>query len=223
MRQTVKGHAFIFDMDGTLFQTETLAVSAFYHTFERLVEQGLYTGSLPTEQQIQSSFGMTSSELWQHLLPGGSKKAHEQADQWMLEEELHLLQQGMGALYPDVESVLHQLKDAGWPLFIVSNGMGPYVRGILEIHGLNSLFQGVYTAGDYQTVAKEDLVQRLMKEHQIMGGYMVGDRSSDVQAGKKNGLVVVGCQYADFPQFSEEKELQGADFIIESFSDLLKI
>ena len=223
MRQLVKDHAFIFDMDGTLFQTETLAVPAFHRTFERLVEQGLYTGSQPTEQQIQSSFGMTSNELWRHLLPDANKEVRKQADHWMLEEELHLLQQGKGALYPGVKSVLHQLSDAGWPLFIASNGMGPYVKGIIEIHGLRLLFKGVYTAGDYQTAAKEDLVKILMTEHQITGGYMVGDRSSDVRAGKMNGLTVIGCKYADFPQFSQEMELEGADFIIESFPDLLKI
>ena len=223
MRQLVKDHAFIFDMDGTLFQTETLAIPAFYRTFDRLVEQGLYSGTFPTEEQIQSSFGMTTKELWIHLLPDANEEVRKQADQWMLEEELHLLQQGKGALYPGVTSVLHQLNEVGWPLFIASNGMGAYVRRIVEVHGLRSLFKGIYTAGDYQTDAKENLVKILMTEHHITGGYMVGDRSSDVRAGKKNGLTVIGCKYADFPQFGQEMELKEADVIIESFLDLLKI
>ena len=94
MRQLVKDHAFIFDMDGTLFQTETLAVPAFHRTFERLVEQGLYTGSQPTEQQIQSSFGMTSNELWRHLLPDANKEVRKQADHWMLKKSFTCYSKG---------------------------------------------------------------------------------------------------------------------------------
>lgn len=221
MMQTGK-HAIIFDMDGTLFQTETLAIPAFHRTFERLAQHGLDTGPLPTDERIASSFGMTSVDLWGHVLPEASEETREIADRWMLEEELLLLQEGKGVLYPNVREVLSQLDEAGWPLFIASNGTGPYVRGIVDAYGLNAWFKGIYTAGEYQTRAKEELVKRLMEDHQVTGGYMVGDRSSDVQAGKENGLMVIGCRYAGFPQFSEEKELQGADFLISSFTELLE-
>ncbi|MMZ68855.1 bifunctional 5'-methylthioadenosine/S-adenosylhomocysteine nucleosidase/phosphatase [compost metagenome] len=49
---------------------------------------------------------------------------------------------------------------------------------------------------------------------------MVGDRSSDVEAGKKNGRVVIGCAYAGFGQATE---LQGADVLISNFNELLDL
>lgn len=49
---------------------------------------------------------------------------------------------------------------------------------------------------------------------------MVGDRQSDVRAGLENGLVVIGCRYTGFPQFGGEEELQGADMILSTFSEL---
>ena len=39
----------------------------------------------------------------------------------------------------------------------------------------------------------------------------IGDRRSDVEAGKANGLRVIGCQYEGFPQFGSKNELQGAN------------
>ncbi|BCU80353.1 MTA/SAH nucleosidase [Polycladomyces abyssicola] len=216
-------HAMIFDLDGTLFQTEKVAVPAFRRTFERLRRSGRYEGSLPTDEEIQSVFGLTHVEIWNRLLPGADEQTKQTADRWMLEEELHCLQQGMGALYPGVGETLHRLAREGWPLFIASNGILPYVKGVLTAFELLPLFSGIYTAGEYQTREKKDLVRILMNEHGVTGGYMVGDRSSDVEAGLANGLTVIGCRYAGFPNFSGESELDGAHVVIDSFPSLLNV
>ncbi|MNP85892.1 hypothetical protein D3C76_1858310 [compost metagenome] len=46
---------------------------------------------------------------------------------------------------------------------------------------------------------------------------MVGDRSSDVEAGLKNGLTVIGCDYAGF---GDGEELNGSHVRIRSFLEL---
>jgi phosphoglycolate phosphatase-like HAD superfamily hydrolase len=122
-----------------------------------------------------------------------------------------------------VKETLLALKERGFPLFIASNGVGPYVRGALEAKDLLSIFSGIYTAGDHQTKSKVDLVGLLKEQHRIKEGFMVGDRSSDVEAGKQNGLFVIGCRYAGFPQFGQRDELAGADFVISSFAEILDV
>jgi phosphoglycolate phosphatase-like HAD superfamily hydrolase len=216
-------HVMIFDLDGTLFQTEKVAVPAFRRAFERLRRAGRYEGPLPTDEEIQSVFGLTHVEIWNRLLPGADEPTKQTADRWMLEEELNCLQKGMGALYPGVGETLNRLAREGWRLFIASNGMLPYVKGVLTAFELLPMFSGIYTAGEYQTREKKDLVRILMKEHGVTDGYMVGDRSSDVKAGLENGLTVIGCRYAGFPSFSEEKELDGAHVVIDSFPSLLNV
>jgi len=216
-------HAMIFDLDGTLFQTEKVAVPAFRRAFERLLRSGRYEGPLPTDKEIQSVFGLTHAEIWSRLLPGADEATKEMADRWMLEEELHCLRQGMGALYPGVDETLHRLVRDGWRLFIASNGILPYVKGVLTAFELLPLFSGIYTAGEYQTREKKVLVRILMEEHGVTGGYMVGDRSSDVEAGLYNGLTVIGCRYAGFPSFSGARELDGAHVVIDSFLSLLDV
>lgn len=216
-----QGKAFIFDLDGTLFQTEQVAIPAFHRTYQQLQEQGLYQGDRPADEQVTSVFGMTSEGIWERLLPGASDEVKKRADDKWLENELDCLAEGMGALYPGVPQSLEALHGQGFRLFVASNGQGPYVRGVLQAFGIRSWFTGIYSAGEKKIFDKRQLVALLMKEHQVTSGWMVGDRSSDVQAGKANGLTIIGCRYAGFPQFGDEKELKDADQVIHSFSELL--
>ncbi|SDC77189.1 Phosphoglycolate phosphatase, HAD superfamily [Melghirimyces thermohalophilus] len=212
-----KGDTIIFDLDGTLFQTETVAVPAFYRMYQRLEGQGMYWGSPPAKSRIESVFGMIAPDIWEQLLPGASEEVKQAADEGWLQEELSCLSEGLGALYPGVSRGLRELKRREWRLFIASNGLGPYVRGVVETFGLTPLFTGIYSAGEYQIGDKAELVKRLMQENEVSSACMVGDRSSDIRAGQKNGLFTIGCCYADFPRFSTGGELEGADAVIDAF------
>ena len=94
------------------------------------------------------------------------------------------------------------------------------MKGIAEARGIMSLFEGVYSAGEHGTASKVDLVRSPLDEHDIRDAWMVGDRSSDVEAGKENGQTVIGCRYAGF---GGEQELKGSDVVIHSFSHLLRL
>ncbi len=212
--------AIIFDFDGTLFQTEKVGVPACRETFLQLRESGDFSGEIPCDEMIHSVFGLTHEQLWKKLLPEASSELKERADRLMLEKELALFHKGEGQVYPRVKETLVKLNNEGWPLFIASNGVGAYVNAALKSEGLIFLFKGIYTSGDYNTRDKTEIVQLCKKENNITGGYMVGDRSSDIKAGKENGLSTVGCRYEGFPQFGKQDELSEADFVIHSFGDL---
>jgi phosphoglycolate phosphatase len=215
--------ALIFDLDGTLFQTEKVAVPAFQEAFIWLKEQGKYHRRIPTKEEILAVTGMSLNHLWDRLLPEGDSVIREQMNQKSLEIELALLEQNQGELYPGVAETLRQARRWGWNLFIASNGLGSYVRGVLKSEKIEDLFVDVYTAGEYKTESKASLVRKCIEKHGIRQGFMIGDRRSDVEAGKANGLKVIGCRYEGFPQFGSEDELQGADYILSSFHDLLDI
>ncbi len=215
-----KPQAIIFDMDGTLFQTETLLLPAYYRLFDRLREEGLFEGPTPPEEYILSSLGMLLEAIWQRVMPDASEEARLRADVLLLEEELAGLKGGGSTLYPEVEEVLRKLHQQGVKLFVASNGLEPYVKGVAEAHHIHELFDGLYSAGGYRTSSKVDLVRILLKEHGITSAWMVGDRSSDVEAGKENELTVIGCTYAGF---GGQEELIGADFYINHFSELLSL
>ncbi|WP_339060663.1 HAD hydrolase-like protein [Tepidibacillus marianensis] len=64
----------IFDFDGTLFQTEQLAIPSFLKTFDQLINEGYSIDSIPSETKMLSVIGMTLDKIWDTLLPNLSKK-----------------------------------------------------------------------------------------------------------------------------------------------------
>ncbi|CAH1225911.1 MULTISPECIES: HAD hydrolase-like protein [Paenibacillus] len=213
-----KPEAMIFDMDGTLFQTETLLMPAYHRLFDTLRAEGHFEGETPPEERMLGSLGMLLEDIWKVVMPDASEAAHRRADELLLQLEIEGLDGGDSRLYPQVKETLEALKEQGVRLFVASNGLEDYVKGVAFAHEIMPLFEGVYSAGQYKTPSKVDLVQILLKKHHIQDAWMVGDRSSDVEAGKMNGQTVIGCAYAGF---GRDEELAGSDVLISDFTELL--
>ncbi len=211
--------AMIFDLDGTLFQTETLLLPAYHATFEQLRAEGLFQGETPDEKYILSGLGMLLEHIWQLVIPDADAAVHRRADELLLKLQVEGMARGEGKLYDGVADTLRELRRRGVRLFIASNGLEAYVKGVIRHQGLEPLFEagGLYSAGEYGTRSKVDLVRQLLDKYGIDNAWMVGDRSSDVEAGHANGLFVVGCDYAGF---RKEGELDQADVRIADFRDL---
>jgi phosphoglycolate phosphatase len=212
--------AMIFDLDGTLFQTEMLLIPAYHRLFDQLRAEGLYKGATPDIQLILSGLGMLLTDIWERVMPDATLAVQERANVLLLQYQMEGLEDKVGELYPNVFSTLTTLHRRGVRLFVASNGLEAYVKGVVAAKGLEPLFEGLYSAGEFQTQSKVDLVRLLMEEYDLENAWMVGDRSSDVEAGKANHLFVVGCNYAEF---GKESELAEADMIITQFADLLTI
>jgi phosphoglycolate phosphatase len=220
LKSATMPEAIIFDLDGTLFQTETLLETVHRRVFETLRGEGLYLNPLPPIDTLLGSLGMLLSDIWQRVMPDGSPEAHKRANILLLKYEMEELAAGRGQLYPGVIETLRELRSRGIRLFIASNGLEEYVKGVPAVKGIGDWFEGKYSAGEFATLSKVDLVRRLLDTFGVEKAWMVGDRSSDVEAGKSNGLFVVGCNYAGFHR---PGELDGSDAIIQTFPELLKL
>jgi HAD superfamily hydrolase (TIGR01509 family) len=207
--------AMIFDIDGTIFQTEKVALPAIRRTFEQLRRP------IPDDEAILNVFGMTTPELWENLLPDASMDERDRANEMLAHANIEYMEQGRGELYPGVKKTLQALRDAGVKLFTASNGELRYVQTICETQGLLPLFDKLYCAGLYKTETKDELVALLLREQHLDSeqAAMVGDRKSDVIAGKKNGLYTIGCDFG----FANAHELDEADQIITSFDQLMMV
>lgn len=219
MKKRICPEAMLFDLDGTLFQTETLLLPAYEAAFKEMRAEGSYDGETPPAERILSSLGMLLEHIWQRVLPDATPEVRSRADELLLKHQTAMLEQGVGALYPGVQETLSALHARGVKLFVASNGLEGYVREVIAKLGLAPLFTDLYSAGQYDTRSKVDLVRLLLDKHGVASAWMVGDRSSDVEAGRENGLPVVGCKYAEF---GKPGELDGAEMIITSFPQLLE-
>lgn len=215
-----KPEAILFDMDGTLFETDTLLRGVHVRIFDTLQAEGLYEKETPPIDSLLACLGMLLEDIWRSVMPDASEAARERANELLLQYEIEGLAAGEGELYPGTAETLKQLKERGVKLFVASNGLEQYVKDVAGYKGIAPLFEGLYSAGEFQTASKVDLVALLLKNHGIRHAWMVGDRSSDVEAGKKNGLAVIGCAYADF---GSNTELQGADVCVRSLTELLPL
>ncbi|MFB5188812.1 HAD family hydrolase [Alicyclobacillus fastidiosus] len=212
--------AIIFDLDGTLFQTESLSIPAYHATFAQLRSEGLFSAETPPESLFLNSLGLLLEEIWARVMPDSSHAARQRANELLLSYQLQFLADGHGVMYPYVNETLEQLHQRGYQLFVASNGLESYVKNVIDYMGSKRLFAGLYSAGEFQTASKVDLVGLLLREHRLQSAWMCGDRHSDIEAGRMNGLPTVGCDYGGF---ASPEELKGADFIIQSFSDLLHL
>lgn len=66
---------------------------------------------------------------------------------------------------------------------------------------------------------KSDLVQSIIKKYGITNAAVAGDRLSDINAAKDNGLVAIGCNF----DFAQDDELSQADIIIDDLIELKTI
>ncbi|UUZ93286.1 HAD hydrolase-like protein [Paenibacillus sp. P25] len=148
-RQQTTPEAMIFDLDGTLFQTETLLLPAYHATFDRLRAEGLYEGETPPEQLILSGLGMLLEHIWRQVMPDAEQAVHRRADEPLLAYQVEGMSRGDGRLYEGVAETLTELRRRGVKLFIASNGLEGYVKGVIRHKGLEPLFEpeGLYSAG----------------------------------------------------------------------------
>lgn len=210
--------AIAFDLDGTLFQAHLLAVPAYQDTFARLQAEGVIQ-ELPSEAELRALFGMTERDIWRKMLPGTSEETREDASAWARAAEQKYLSQGLGALFPGVIPALTQLSRQGFPLFVVSNGTEGYVKSVCRSFGLNPLVAGIYSAGEYKTETKARLLSFVLSDHGFSPGLMVGDRSSDIEAGLANGFTTVGCTYG----YGAREELADAHHLVDDIQQILTL
>ncbi|TQR21701.1 HAD hydrolase-like protein [Psychrobacillus vulpis] len=207
----------IFDMDGTLFQTNLILEPSLEATFEVLRKENLWSKQTPLEE-YQNIMGVPLPVVWETLLPGHNEKVRNKANTIFHEQLIHNIQNGVGDLYDGVQTTLSTL-EAEYDLYIASNGQMEYLQAIVEKYNLNRWIQQTYSIQQISSGNKSDLVQLIKENHQITKGFVVGDRLSDINAAKDNDLIAIGCNF----DFAQAHELQHADAIISNFSDLIEL
>ncbi|SOC44259.1 HAD family hydrolase [Ureibacillus acetophenoni] len=207
--------AFIFDMDGTLFQTDKILEMSLEDTFNYLRSLNQWHTVTPINK-YREIMGVPLPKVWETLLPDHSDEIRKQTDLYFLERLIENIKSGKGALYPNVKEVFEFLKKNYYSIFIASNGLTNYLNAIVSYYQLNNWVTETFSIQQIDSLNKSDLVCKIIEKYRITHGAVVGDRLSDIQAAKDNGLVAIGCNF----DFAKEDELAQADYIINDLIEL---
>lgn len=211
MRQSL-----IFDMDGTLFQTDQILEISLEEAFDYLRSLGQWDQETPIGK-YREIMGVPLPKVWETLLPDHSPEWREQVDAYFLERLIGNIQSGKGALYPNAEKTLESLKQNGHPIYIASNGLIDYLNAIVGYYGLDRWVTEVFSIQQIDSLNKSDLVRTIVDKYGITDGVVVGDRLSDIRAAQDNGLLAIGCRF----DFAQEDELAQADMVIDGLDELV--
>ncbi|WP_394190162.1 HAD hydrolase-like protein [Paenisporosarcina quisquiliarum] len=210
--------AIIFDMDGTLFQTNNILEISLEDTFDNLRSQNRWIKETPLKK-YQEIMGVPLPVVWETLLPDATNEWRESANAFFHERLIANINAGKGALYQNTIELFRYLKSNGHSLFIASNGQTEYLKAIVSYYGLDQWVTETFSIQQIHTQNKTDLVTEIINLHGITNGMVIGDRLSDIQAAKQNNLHSIGCRF----DFSQEKELAQADFVIDDLMEIRNV
>jgi adenosylhomocysteine nucleosidase len=207
--------AVIFDMDGTLFQTNRILELSLHETFELLRGKNLWDKETPIDT-YRRIMGVPLPAVWETLLPNHSIDTRNLANDFFQKQLIGYIHSGRGELYPNVAEIFRNLKNNHFPIFIASNGQTEYLDAIVHYYSLQELITEMFSIQQIASQNKSELVGKIVKKYKLKKGFVVGDRLSDILAAKDNNLISIGCRF----DFAQEEELSQADYIID---DLLEV
>ena len=95
----------------------------------------------------------------------------------------------------NIISSLHELKNGGYKLGILTSNSGKNVNQFLDNNNLSGVFEFVYSASNL--FGKDKVFRRLLKRNNISvnNAIYVGDERRDVEASRKVGVPIIGVSW----------------------------
>jgi pyrophosphatase PpaX len=203
----------LFDLDGTLIDTNELIISSFLHTLEH------YYPNQYKREDVLPFLGPTLRETFE---PMDGTKVDEMIATYRKYNLAH--HDTFVTEFPTVLDTVKNLKEKGYKVGIVTTKISDVVMKGLKLTKLDSYFD-VIVALDHVEKAKPD-PEPIFKALEQLGSkpeeaIMVGDNYHDILAGKNAGTKTAGVAWTI--KGRDHLEQFEPDYILEEMADLLKI
>lgn len=205
----------LFDLDGTLIDTNEVIIrsfeATFYKHFPRLKLSREIIGTFigPT---LQQTFGKYTDSL-------------ELIDEMILSyrEAYVVIEIGNFEIYPDVKEVLLDLHDKGYNLAIVTSKFKEAAWPSFTFYGLENIIT-VFVALDDVVNPKphqEPVLKALSYFPSHKSAIMIGDNQGDILSGKNAGIYSAGVSWS----FKGESHLREVhpDFMLSDMKDIYRV
>ncbi|WP_368657915.1 pyrophosphatase PpaX [Metabacillus halosaccharovorans] len=209
----MKINTLLFDLDGTLINTNELIIESFLHTLHSYYpDQYKRDDVLPfIGPTLYDTFTSINPEKTEEMVKVYRKFNHEQHDTLVTE-------------YETVFETIKTLKEHGFKLGIVTTKIRDTVNMGLKLTKLDQFFDVVVTLDDVENAKPhpEPVLNALAQlDSKPEEAIMVGDNHHDVEAGKNAGTKTAGVSWSI--KGREYISSYNPDYLLERMSDLLPI
>lgn len=209
----------VFDMDGTLIDSQDLIVTAMQEAFDGV---GL---PAPDRVGMLSVVGLSLPLAMEVLVPEAGAAAHADLTARyraaFLRQREEMGAEAMAPLYPGARAALERLAAQDDLLLGVATGKAR--RGLnhtLTSHDLGRFFHTTQTADDHPSKPDPSMLMRCLAETGADAGraVMIGDTDFDIRMGRAAGFATIGVAWGYHPV--ARLEAAGADIVIGGFAEL---
>ncbi|MGM8366065.1 pyrophosphatase PpaX [Virgibacillus sp. W0181] len=202
----------LFDLDGTLIDTNELIISSFEHTFE-------HYGLTFTKKEIMEFNGPPLIDTFQEINPDLAEAMIDTYREHNIKHHDNFVK-----VFPYVLETVEQLRQHQIKMGIVSAKMRQGVLKGLSLTGLEDYFETIVSMDD--VTHPKPHPEPVLKAMSNLGAtpetsIMVGDNYHDIESGKNAGVKTAGVAWSE----KGKEFLLNYDptYMLEDMRDLLKI
>lgn len=206
-----KDLAVIFDLDGTLLNTDLLIHKTFNHVFEKYKP-----GYILSEEEHLSFLGPTLKDTFARYFP--ESMSDELIEYYR--DYNHAHHEDFVTIYPTVKETLETLKNKGYPLAVVTTKYSKAAYLGLDLFDLTQYFDVVLGMDNVNRVKPDpEGILKAMNQTNCKKALYVGDNTSDILAGKNAGVHTAGVKWT--PKGTSEMEKLNPDLMIDEMKDII--
>jgi phosphoglycolate phosphatase len=203
----VRAGCLIFDLDGTLWDTNAACAEGWNRVLLRL---GVQQRKI-SEADIRGICGMPHRAAVGHVLAGLDESLLDEISRQTAREDIAVIAERGGTLFAGVSEWVPRLAER-WPLMIVSNCQAGYIELFREQSGLDACFLDHECWGNTGR-AKTDNLAAVVQRNRAPAPVFIGDTAGDHEAARDNALPFIHAAYG-FGAVAD------ADAVLERFADL---
>ena len=202
---TTRDSAFIFDLDGTLFDSAPQIYGALAATFERLSLESI------SFNEASKLIGLPAEELFSHVELNSSELG-EAVSLFRSNLESEILNSNV--VFPMTPALLRRISELGFSIGVATSKPSHLANMVIKNSELGAYVNFVQGTDGFLPKPHPEVVFRCLSKLHVDKGFMVGDRKEDILAGNSAGLLSVGVAQSHISE--EELADAGAFATFES-------
>lgn len=207
---------FVFDYDGTLFDSLNHAITVFKMVGQHAIDVGELE-ALWSDEFIASVIGHNPLTAWKILLPNANDEVRHNLSTLYSKTMLDHLLSVQTQWYPHAHEVVQTLLNEGKHCVLLTNARRYYVEVALSQHPILKSFKHVVCAQDFNYQSKAMIMSQLPLQGRVM---VIGDKMDDALGAQSIDAYSVWASYG-YGTYNDD----GNKFntTIKTIADLLKI